>query len=59
VLKENTINKLMIFERKLMRKIFGPRRTDDGYWRIKTNQGINTILKGQNINGFSKRQRLN
>ena len=49
----------MIFERKLMRKIFGPRRTDDGYWRIKTNQEINTILKGQNINGFIKRQRLN
>jgi hypothetical protein len=31
VLKENMINKLMIFERKIMRKIFGPTRTDDGY----------------------------
>ena len=29
-----------------MRKIFGPIRTDDGYWRIKTNQEINDILKG-------------
>jgi len=26
---------LMIFERKIMRKIFGPTRTDDGYWRLK------------------------
>jgi hypothetical protein len=43
------INKLMIFERKIMRKIFGPTRTDDGYWRIKTNQEINDLLKGQNI----------
>jgi len=42
-----------------MRKIFVSRRTDDGYWRIKTNQEINDILKGQNIIGFIKRQRLN
>ena len=42
-----------------MRKIFGPTRTDDGYWRIKTNQEINDILKGQNIIGFIKKQRLN
>ena len=53
------INKLMIFERRIMRKIFGPTRTDGGYWRIKTNQEINEILKGQNIIGFIKKQRLN
>jgi len=55
-LKENMINKLMIFERRIMRKIFGPTRTDDGYWRIKTNQEINEILKGQNIIGFIKKK---
>ena len=49
VFEENMINKLMIFERRIMRKIFGPTRTHDGYWRIKTNQEINEILKGQNI----------
>jgi len=59
VLKENTINKLMIFERKVMRKILGPTRSDDGHWRIKTNQEISDILKGQNIIGFIKKQRLN
>jgi len=42
-----------------MRKIYGPKRTDDGYWRIKTNQEINDTLKGQNIIGFIKKQRLN
>jgi len=52
-------NKLMTFERKIMRKIFGPTRTDDGYWGIRTNQEINDILKGQNIIGFIKKQRLN
>ena len=31
VLKENMINKLMIFERKVMRKIFGPTRPDDDF----------------------------
>jgi hypothetical protein len=35
-----------------MRKIFGPTRSDDGYWRIKTNREINDILKGRNIIGF-------
>ena len=49
----------MIFERKITRKIFGPTRSDDGCWRIKTNQEINDILKGRNIIGFIKKQRLN
>ena len=49
----------MIFERNIKRKIFCPTRTDDGYWRIKTNQEINDILKGQNIIGFTEKQRLN
>jgi len=59
VLKENMINKLMTFERKIMRKMYGPTRTEDVYWRIKTNQEISDILKGQNIIGFIKKQRLN
>ena len=58
VLKTNMINKLMIFERRIMRKIFGPTRTNDDYWRIKTNQEINKILKGQNIIGFIKKTKF-
>jgi len=42
-----------------MRKIFGPTRTHDGYWRIKSNKEINDILKGQNIIEFNKIHRLN
>jgi hypothetical protein len=45
VLKEHVINKLMTFGRKIMRKIYGPTRKDDCYWRIKTNQEINYILQ--------------
>ena len=41
-----------------MRKIFGPTKTDYGYWRIKTNQKINEILKGQNIIGFIKKTKI-
>ena len=52
--KENLINKLMIFERKITRKIFGPTRIDDGNWRIKASQEINNLTKGQNITGFIK-----
>ena len=42
-----------------MRKILGPTRSDDGCWRIKTNQEINDILKGQTIIVFIKKQILN
>jgi len=59
VLKENMINNLMTFERKIMKKIYGPTRTEYGYWRIKTNQEINDTLQGQNKIGFIKKQRLN
>jgi hypothetical protein len=52
-------NKLVTFERKIMRKMYGPTRTEDGYCSIKTNQEINVILKGQNKIGFIKKQRLN
>ena len=59
VLKESMIKKLMLFERKIMRKIVGPTRSEGGYWRIKTNQEINDILKVKNIIGFIKKQRSN
>jgi hypothetical protein len=35
-----------------MRKMCGPAKTADGYWRIKTNQEINDILKGKTIIEF-------
>jgi hypothetical protein len=41
-----------------VRKIFGPTRTDDGHWRIKTNQEINDTVKGQNIIGFIKKTKI-
>jgi hypothetical protein len=40
VLKETTKNKLMVFERKVLRRIFGPTKERDGTWRIKTNNEL-------------------
>jgi hypothetical protein len=39
-LKETLKDKLMIFERKVLRKIFGSTKEKDGTWRIKTNDEL-------------------
>jgi hypothetical protein len=37
VLKEAIKQKLLVFERKTLRGIFGPTKEFNGTWRIKTN----------------------
>jgi hypothetical protein len=59
VLKENVIQKLMIFERKVLRKIFGPTKQQNGLWIIKTNEELDKLIKHKNIIRFVKAQRLN
>jgi hypothetical protein len=36
VLKENIKSKLRVFERKVLRRIYGPTKAKDGIWRIKS-----------------------
>jgi hypothetical protein len=36
VLEDTIINKLMVFDREVLRRIFGPTKERDGTWRIKT-----------------------
>ena len=48
----------MTVEIKIMRKILGRARTDDGHWMIKTNQEINDVLKGQNIIEFIRKTKI-
>jgi hypothetical protein len=55
-LKETIINRLMVFERKVLRKIFGP-TNENGIWRIKTNQKLDKI-KHKNIINFIRAQKL-
>jgi hypothetical protein len=37
-------NKLMVFEKKAIRKIFGPAKERDGTWRIKTNDELVILI---------------
>ena len=57
ILKESIINKLLVFERKILRKIFGP-NNESGTWRIKTNKELDEIIKRKNIINFIRTQRL-
>ena len=56
-LKETITNRLMAFERKVLRKIFGP-TNENGIWQIKTNQELDNIIKHKNIINFIRAQRL-
>jgi uncharacterized protein YeaC (DUF1315 family) len=49
VLKENSIQKVMIFERKILREIFGPTKELNGLWRIKTNEELDEQIQRKNI----------
>ena len=47
-----------MFERKILRKIFGPTKEDNGNWRIKTNKEWDVLIKHRNILNYVKAQRL-
>jgi hypothetical protein len=47
----------MVFERKVLRKIFGP-TNENVIWRIKTNQELDKIIKHKNIINFIRASRL-
>jgi hypothetical protein len=58
VLKENTKLKIRVFERKVLRKIYGPTKEKDGTWRIKSNEELNRLTGNENIINCIKAQRL-
>ena len=47
-----------MFERKVLRKIFGPTKERDGTWRIKTNDELDELIRLKNIINHIKAQRL-
>jgi hypothetical protein len=58
VLKETSMQKLVIFEIKILRKIFGPTKESNDLWRIKTNEELDDLIQQQNVIRFIKSQRL-
>jgi hypothetical protein len=58
VLKETVKKKLMAFEMKVLRKIFGPTKGTEGTWRIKTNDELDKLIRHKNIINYIKAQRV-
>lgn len=48
----------MIFERKFLQKIFGPKRKDEGGYEIRSNRELNTPFNEPNIAAILKSQRI-
>jgi hypothetical protein len=48
---------LTIFERKILRKIYGPVKENE-LWRIQRNGELGDIIKGENIVRFIKSRRI-
>jgi hypothetical protein len=46
-----------VFERKILRTIFGSIKEDNGIWRIKTNKDLEQLIKHRNIINYVKPQR--
>jgi len=56
--QRSIIQKLSVFEWKILRKIFGPTKEANSIWRIKTNKELDELIKHQNIINYVKSQRL-
>ena len=48
----------MVFERKELRKIFGPTKERDGTWWIKTDDELDELIRHKNTINHIKAQRL-
>ena len=49
---------VIVFERKVLRNIFGSTKERDGTWRIKTNDELDKLIRNKNIINYIKTQRL-
>jgi len=48
---------LAVFERKILRKIYGPVKENE-LWRTRRNDELEVIIKGENMVRFIKNQRI-
>jgi hypothetical protein len=56
-LSKADLNRLKIFEKKIIRKIHGA-VNEEGRWRIQSNNEIDQILEDENIVKFIKSDRI-
>ena len=54
VLTENIKRKLWVFERKILRRIFGPTQKANGQWRLETNEELEEAINNENIVRYIK-----
>jgi hypothetical protein len=52
-LKGTTTNRLMGFERKILKKIFGP-TYENGSWRMKINEELDKLIKHEYMINFAR-----
>jgi hypothetical protein len=57
-LTDNIKQKLLVFERRILRRIFGPTQKADGEWRLKTNEELENAIRYENIVRHIKSKRL-
>jgi hypothetical protein len=55
---ENDKNRLRYFERRILRKIYGPIKVPSNQWRIRTNAELEKLTKGADIVRFIKARQL-
>ena len=58
VLKGSIKTKLRVFEREVLRRIYGPTKESDGTWQIKSNEELNRLIGNKNIINYIKAKRL-
>jgi hypothetical protein len=49
---------LRIFERRILRKIFGPVQNEDGSWRMGMKYELNKLMENADIVRFIKRRKI-
>jgi hypothetical protein len=51
-------HRLRVFENRVLRRIFGPKMEEDGWWRKLHNGELHKICSSPNIRGASKSRRM-
>jgi hypothetical protein len=52
------IHRLRVFENRVLRRIFGPKREEDGSWRILHNDELHSLYSSPNIVRIIKARRM-